>query len=42
MTFTDGYPGFKVEYLKNGALYRHSFYSTLIGNHVEWYHVWLP
>ena len=46
MTLSDPNPGFKVtvylqvEYLKNGAFYGQSFYSTLTGNHIhsiEWY-----
>jgi len=35
----------QVEYLKNGASYGQSYYSTLIGNHtrsIEWYHFRWP
>jgi len=47
MTVSDPNPGFKVtvclqvQYLKNDASYRQSYYKTLIGNHtqsIEWYH----
>jgi len=43
MTFMDAKPSFKdhstfeVQYLKNGAFYGQSYYSTLIGNHT--YHI---
>jgi len=39
MTLSDSDPGFKDtvvlkgEYLQSDALYRHSYYGTLIGNH---------
>jgi len=48
MTFSDPNPGFKVavylqvEYLKNGASYAQSYYTTLIGNHtqsIEFFHI---
>ena len=41
MTLSDRYPGFKDtvvlkgEYLQNDAFYRHSYYRTLIENHID-------
>ena len=35
----------QVDYLKNGAYYGQSYYTTLIGNHtqsIEWYHFQWP